>query len=95
MDKGVVIFGLTRQDMNGKRGLATDFHIVGGPTDRTMWRYTVKLDSGEKFKVSRPTSGLRQRAMAAGLRRRWQGQGRGNARVGSLYSTVRVARPRR
>ena len=38
--------------MNGKRGVATDFHPMGGPHgDRTTWRYTVQLDSGEAFKL--------------------------------------------
>ena len=50
MDKRVQIRGTTRQDMNGKRGLATDFHPAGGPNgDRTKWRYTVKLDISEAF----------------------------------------------
>ena len=52
MDKRVEIHGTSRADMNGKRGVATDFHPMGGPTgDRTTWRYTVKLDGGEAFKV--------------------------------------------
>ena len=52
MDKRVEIHGTTRADMNGKRGVATDFHPMGGPTgDRTTWRYTVKLDGGEAFKL--------------------------------------------
>ena len=37
--------------MNGKRGVATDFHAkdtING--DRTTWRYTVKLNGGEAFK---------------------------------------------
>ena len=51
MDKRVEIHGTSRADMNGKRGVATDFHTMGGPGgDRTAWRYTVKLDSGEGFK---------------------------------------------
>ena len=45
------LYGLTRQDMNGKRGLATDFHPVGGVNDRTKDRYTIKLDSGEVFNL--------------------------------------------
>ena len=54
MDKRVEIHGTSRADMNGKRGVATDFHTMGGPTgDRTTWRYTVKLDGGEAFKVKR------------------------------------------
>ena len=52
MDKRVEIHGTSRADMNGKRGIATDFHPIGGPKgDRTTWRYTVKLDGGEAFKV--------------------------------------------
>jgi hypothetical protein len=52
MDKRVEIHGTTREDMNGKRGVATDFHPMGGPDgDRTTWRYTVKLDGGEAFKL--------------------------------------------
>ena len=38
--------------MNGKRGVATDVHPTGGPdSDQTTWRYTVKLDGGEAFKL--------------------------------------------
>ena len=51
MDKRVEIHGTSRADMNGKRGVATDFHPVGGFDDRTKDRYTVQLDSGEAFKV--------------------------------------------
>ena len=52
MDKRVEIHGTSRADMNGKRGVATDFHIMGGiQGDRTTWRYTVKLDSGEEYKL--------------------------------------------
>ena len=50
MDKRVEIHGTSRADMNGKRGVATDFHIVD-IKDRTTWRYTVKLDGGEAFKL--------------------------------------------
>ena len=51
MDKRVEIHGTSRADMNGKRGVATDFHPMGGPDgDHTTWRYTVKLDGGEAFK---------------------------------------------
>ena len=52
MDRRVEIHGTSRADMNGKCGVATDFHPMGGPSgDRTTWRYTVKLDGGEAFKV--------------------------------------------
>ena len=50
MDKRVVIHGTTREDMNGKCGVATDFHRMDRK-DPTTWRYTVKLDSGEEYKL--------------------------------------------
>ena len=50
MDKRVEIHGTSRADMNGKRGVATDFHTMNSD-DRTIWRYTVKLDGGEAFKL--------------------------------------------
>jgi len=63
MGKRVELHGTSRADMNGKRGVATDFHPMGGPIgDPTTWRYTVKLDGGEAFKV-KPTS---MRAEGAG-----------------------------
>ena len=46
MDKRVEIHGTSRADMNGKRGVATDFHY---DEDRSKRRYTVQLDSGEAF----------------------------------------------
>ena len=49
MDKRVEIHGTSRADMNGKRGVATDFHP--DYEDDSKWRYTVHLDSGEAFKV--------------------------------------------
>ena len=52
MDKRVEIHGTSRADMNGKRGVATDFHPMVR-TDATTWRYTVQLDSGEAFKLKR------------------------------------------
>ena len=48
MDKRVEIHGTSRADMNGKRGVATDFHWY---EDESKWRYTVQLDGGEAFKV--------------------------------------------
>ena len=52
MDKRVEIHGTSRADMNGKRGVATDFHPMGGNYDRTKDRYTVQLDGGgESFKL--------------------------------------------
>ena len=51
MDKRVEIHGTSRADMNGKRGVATDFHPMGGQFQPLTWRYTVKLDGGEAFKL--------------------------------------------
>ena len=48
MDKRVEIHGTSRADINGKRGVATDFHRH---EDQSKWRYTVQLDSGEAFKL--------------------------------------------
>ena len=48
MDKRVEIHGTSRADMNGKRGVATDFHFN---PDESKARYTVQLDSGEAFKL--------------------------------------------
>ena len=50
MDKRVEIHGTSRAGMNGKRGVATDFH-PREEKDSTTWRYAVKLDGGEAFKV--------------------------------------------
>ena len=51
MDKRVEIHGTSRADLNGQRGVATDFHF--DREDESKWRYTVQLDSGEAFKVKR------------------------------------------
>ena len=51
MDKRVEFHGTSRADMNGQRGVATDFHWYKG--DKSKWRYTVKLDGAEAFKVKR------------------------------------------
>ena len=52
MDKRVELHGTSRADLNGKRGIATDFHPMDSG-DSTTWRYTVKFDGGEAFKVKR------------------------------------------
>ena len=75
MDKRVEIHGTSRADMNGKRGVATDFHTVGGPSgDRTNWRYTVKLDGGEAFKVKPASVGPEGAGGGAG---KAKGKGKG------------------
>ena len=47
------IHGTSRADINGQRGVATDFHCYR--EDESKWRYTVPLDSGEAFKL-KPTN---------------------------------------
>ena len=52
MDKRVEIHGTSRADINGKRGVATDFHWYEWfYEDESKSRYTVQLDSGEAFKL--------------------------------------------
>ena len=48
MDKRVEIHGTSRADINGKRGVAIDFHFN---PDESKARYTIQLDSGEAFKL--------------------------------------------
>ena len=50
MDQRVEIHGTSRTDMNGKCGVATDFHPMD-LNDTSQDRYVVHLDSGEAFKV--------------------------------------------
>ena len=64
MDQRVEIHGTSRTDMNGKCGVATDFHPMGGPHDRSQDRYVVHLDSGEAFKVK--PANLRAEGAGAG-----------------------------
>ena len=52
VDGRVEIHSTSRADMNGKRGIATDFHIKN-IQDSSTWRYTVDLDDGEAFKLKR------------------------------------------
>ena len=61
MGQRVEVYGTSRHDMNGKRGLATDFHAIGGFNDRSHDRYTVLLDTGETFKI-RPANVMAERA---------------------------------
>ena len=58
MDKRVEIHGTSRADINGKRGVATDFHCY---EDTSKRRYTVQLDGGEAVKV-RPAHVRAERA---------------------------------
>ena len=78
MDKRVEIHGTSRADMNGKRGVATDFHPMGGlQSDRATWRYTVQLDSGEAFKL-KPANVRAEGTGGAGKAKKGKGKkGRG------------------
>ena len=74
MDKRVEIHGTSRADMNGKRGVATDFHPMN-LGDRTTWRYTVKLDGGEAFKVK--PANVRAEGAGGGAGKAKKGKGKG------------------
>ena len=66
MDQRVEIHGTSRTDMNGKCGVATDFHPMGGYDDRSQDRYTVRLDSGEAFKVKPASARAEETGAGAG-----------------------------
>ena len=71
MDKRVEIHGTSRADMNGKRGVATDFHPALSAEGRVVpeqSRYSVHLDSGEAFRVRQGNVRAEPRAGAAGGR---------------------------
>ena len=75
MDKRVEIHGTTRADINGKRGIATDFH----PIDKqhpTTWRYTVQLDSGEAFKLKPANVRVEGTGGASGAGKAKKGRGK-------------------
>ena len=86
MDKRVEIHGTSRADMNGKRGVATDFHWC--KDDETKDRYTVHLDSGEAFKL-KPSNVRAEGARGASSDGKAKGKGkkgrRGGAGVGSAW----------
>ena len=69
--------------MNGKRGVATDFQYN---PDKSKWRYTVQLDSGEAFKV-KPASVRAEGTSGAGNAKQGKGKkgkgkkGRGGGRA--------------
>jgi len=81
MDKRVENHGTSRADLNGKCGVATDFHIA---EDRTNWRYTVKLDGGEAFKLK--LANVRAEVAETGsggggaFMRKTQGKGKGKGK---------------
>ena len=75
MDKRVEIHGTSRADINGKCGVATDFH----PMDRqdpTTWRYTVQLDSGEAFKLKLANGRAEGTGGASGAGKAKKGKGK-------------------
>ena len=75
MDKWVEIHGTSRADLNGKRGVATDFHWCA--EDEGKWRYTVKLDGGEAFKLKWANVRAEGAVNASG----GDGKGKGRAQV--------------
>jgi len=98
LDERVEIHGTTRTDMNGRRGVATDFHIIGGQDgDRVIWRYTVKLmAAGPRSRSSRRTCGRRARESPPG--RKWRStpnslcMGAGQGMIGTRRQAARRER---
>ena len=76
MGKRVEIHGTSRADMNGKRGVATDFHW---DEDRSKRRYTVRLDSGEAFKL-KPANVRAEGVGGASGGRKEKGKGKGKGK---------------
>ena len=76
MDKRVEIHGTSRADMNGKRGVATDFHPMNHE-DVTTWRYTVKLDGGEAFKLKPANVRAEPEGAGGGAGKAKKGKGKG------------------
>ena len=73
MNKRIEIYGTTRQDLNGKCGVAIDFHYS---KDATRCRYSIRLDSGEGFKA-RPSQ-IRAERVASRSKAKGKGKkGRG------------------
>ncbi len=79
MDQRVEIHSTSRADINGKRGVATDFHPMDR-ADRTTWRYTVQLDSGEAFKVK--PANVRTADKTAHLTKKEKDEGAGKGKKG-------------
>ena len=77
MDQRIEVFDTSRHDVNGKRGVATDFsHVLGMDGNCTSQsRYTVRLDSGEKFKVG-PNHVRAEPAAQPGARPKVKGKGK-------------------
>ena len=74
MDKRVEIHGTSRTDMNGKRGVAVDFHWH--EEDQGKLRYTVQVDGGEAVKVKPANVRAEGTAGAAGAAGSAKGQGK-------------------
>ena len=49
MDQRVEVYGTSRHDINGKCGIATDFHSY--PDDHSRDRYSVRFDTGDGYKI--------------------------------------------
>ena len=78
MDQRIEVYGTTRHDLNGKRGVATDFH--GYASDPSRDRYTVLLDSGETFKCRK--TAVRAERAAGGARSKAKGKAKGKGKKG-------------
>ena len=80
MDKRVEVHGTSRADINGQRGVATDFHYYR--EDAGKWRYTVQLDSGEAFKLKPANVRAEGTGGASGAGKAKKGKGKKGTRRG-------------
>ena len=46
-----MIYGTSRKDLNGKCGVAVDFHLPDGRNAPESWRYTIRLATGDLLKI--------------------------------------------
>ena len=75
MDKRVEVHDTSRADMNGKCGVATDFHLYR--EDQSKWRlYTVQLDGGEAFKLKPANVRVEGTGGASGVGKAKKGKGK-------------------
>ena len=85
LDQRVEVTGTSRQDLNGQRGVATDFHPVrntDGLVVGSQSRYTVLFDSGQAYKLKRDNV-CAERANVSQARPKAKGEGKKGRRSGA------------
>ena len=77
MDKRVEIHGTSRADINGQRGIATDFHYY---EYKSKARYTVQLDGGEAFRLKPANVRVKRTGDMSGAGKGKKGKGKGKGK---------------